>query len=31
MYAVIKNEGKQYKVEPGKSLEIDLKGKSQER
>jgi len=25
MYAVIKNEGKQYKVEPGKSLQIDLK------
>lgn len=25
MYAVIKNEGKQYKVEPGKSLDIDLK------
>ena len=26
MYAVIKEGGKQYKVEPGKSIEIDLKG-----
>jgi large subunit ribosomal protein L21 len=25
MYAVIKEGGKQYKVEPGKSIEIDLK------
>ncbi len=25
MYAVIKDGGKQYKVEPGKSLQIDLK------
>ncbi len=26
MYAVIREGGKQYKVEPGKSIEIDLKG-----
>ncbi len=26
MYAVVKNKGKQYKVEPGKSLDIDLNG-----
>ncbi len=25
MYAVIRERGKQYKVEPGKSIEIDLK------
>jgi len=25
MYAVIKERGKQYKVEPGQSIEIDLK------
>ena len=25
MYAVIKDGGKQYKVEPGRSLQIDLK------
>ena len=26
MYAVIREGGKQYKVEPGESIEIDLKG-----